>query len=135
MWTMRWLLTVQHMLQTSLHHIWREALGEGGAGIDERVGGGLCHSLGEIMWIMLLGLQTPLQYCWKGPLGDGAPSIDERIRGRLCNLVSCDGGHAVRLRVVVGRGQHVAGALSRARIQARQRAAYESKPAGRKCHS
>ena len=40
-----------------------------------------------------------------------------------------DGSHAVRLGIVVGRGQNVVGTLGRACAQAGQRAPYEPKPA------
>ena len=82
-----------------------------------------------MLTMLLPRLQTPLQFTWQEALGNVVPSIDEWIGGGLRNLVGSDGGHAVRLGIVVWRGQHVAGALSRAGIQAWQRAAYEPKPA------
>ena len=57
------------------------------------------------------------------------PGIDEGIRGSLHELVGDDGGHAVRLCIVVGRGQNIAGTLGRACAQAGQRAPNEPKPA------
>lgn len=42
-----------------------------------------------------------------------------------------NGSHAIRLCIVVGSGQNIAGALSRARAQTWQRTPNESKPAAR----
>lgn len=58
------------------------------------------------------------------------PCIDERVGGGLCGLVRDDGGHAVRLSVVIGRRMHVARALGGAGVQAGERAADEAKPGG-----
>jgi len=60
-----------------------------------------------------------------------APGVDERVRGALGQLVRDDGGHGIRLCIVVGARHALRPVLRRAAAEACRGAANERKPAHR----